>query len=503
MTSLVVLAQTGAIDTYYGLLLALGLVFGFLMAWSIGANDVANAMGTSVGSGALTLKRALIVAGVLEFLGAVLVGQHVTGAIRKGILPPEAFASAPDLYVFGMLSALLASATWLLIATYYGLPVSTTHTIVGAIIGFGILILPDWGFSEDPSQRVAWSKVGQIIASWIVSPLLAGTLSFIIFSIIQRRVLYRRDLVRAGQMTAPFFVFGVFFTLTLVTLWKGLEPLKLDFGLWEACGLASVLSLGAAVTSIPLVGRIRPQINGKDPEVEGPNPIIAEELERLESRTRRLSLVATGEVLEGIGRLRRDIATLRDQVHVPEPRGGSWGTPELRSVERIFIYLQILSACAVAFAHGANDVANAVGPLSGIIHTLTHGSVTSGGTDVDRLTGLGILTIGGIGIVLGLGMWGRRVIETIGKRITELTPTRGFSAEFGAAITILLASRFALPVSTTHTLVGAVFGVGLARGVGALDLRVMRDIVASWIITLPAGAILAMIFYKILSGLLS
>jgi len=500
-----VLAQASVLDTHYYWLLALSLAFGFIMAWSIGANDVANAMGTSVGSGALTLKKALIVAGVLEFLGAVLVGQHVTGVIGGGIVPPQAFEDMPEKYVFGMLAALLASGTWLITATYFGLPVSTTHSIVGAIIGFGIVILPNFGFSDDPQQRVEWSKVGQIVASWVVSPALAGALSFIIFTIIQRRVLFQRDLVHASRSTAPYFVFAVVFTLTLVTLWKGLKPLKLDFDLWEACALASILSLIGAVAAIPVFARIAAAANGKDQEPEGSaaNPIVAEELERLETRTRRLMVIATGEIREGLRRIRNDFATLRGQIVLPERRGPDWGTSELRSVEQMFTYLQVMSACAVAFAHGANDVANAIGPVQGILRVL-HDSVQAVGAMEEpnhRLTTFGILIIGAIGIVMGLAMWGRRVIETIGRRITELTPTRGFAAEFGAAVTILLASRFALPVSTTHTLVGAVFGVGLARGVGALDLRVVRDIAASWIITLPAGAILAMLYYSILAAI--
>ncbi|HLU47978.1 MAG TPA: inorganic phosphate transporter, partial [Planctomycetota bacterium] len=354
-------------------------------------------------------------------------------------------------------------------------------------------------------QRVEWSKVGQIVASWVVSPALAGALSFIIFTIIQRRVLFQRDLVHASRSTAPYFVFAVVFTLTLVTLWKGLKPLKLDFDLWEACALASILSLIGAVAAIPVFARIAAAANGKDQEPEGSaaNPIVAEELERLETRTRRLMVIATGEIREGLRRIRNDFATLRGQIVLPERRGPDWGTSELRSVEQMFTYLQVMSACAVAFAHGANDVANAIGPVQGILRVL-HDSVQAVGAMEEpnhRLTTFGILIIGAIGIVMGLAMWGRRVIETIGRRITELTPTRGFAAEFGAAVTILLASRFALPVSTTHTLVGAVFGVGLARGVGALDLRVVRDIAASWIITLPAGAILAMLYYSILAAI--
>ncbi|MCZ6795673.1 MAG: inorganic phosphate transporter [Planctomycetota bacterium] len=494
------LAQTSAIEQYKWILMALGLAFGFYMAWTIGANDVANAMGTSVGSGALTLKRAIIVAGILEFAGAVLVGQHVTGAIREDILPFEAFAATPDDYVFGMLASLLAAATWLLVATYFGLPVSTTHTIVGAVVGFGIVVLPDWGFSTDPKQSIAWAKMGKIVASWLVSPALSGSIAFFVFIIIQRRILYQRDLVTAARKMAPYFVFAVFFVITLVTLWKGLKPLKMDFSFWQAIGLASILSVGASFASIPLIRRIRVERESED-DPSAQNPMVSEELERLESRVRKLAVVATGDVQDGVETLKKQIAKLKERVSdSASPRGSRWGTPELRTVERIFVYLQILSACAVAFAHGANDVANAVGPLSGVIHVLQKG-VVSATTQLDPLLGLGILAVGGVGIVLGLATWGRRVIETVGRKITELTPTRGFSAEFGAAVTILLASRFALPVSTTHTLVGAVLGVGLARGVSALNLRVIVDILISWVVTLPAGALLSIVFYYTLKAI--
>ena len=492
--ALMVLAQSESIlSQYYTTLLVLAIIFGLYMAWSIGANDVANAMGTSVGSGALTLRRAIILAAILEFAGAFFVGQHVTGAVRGEIVPPEAFSGMATEYVFGMLAALLAAAVWLMVATYYGWPVSTTHTIVGAILGFGLVALDDW-------TQIQWAKVGQIVSSWLVSPLLAGTIAFLVFTVIQHRVLYRRDLVRASQRTAPFFVFAVFFTITLVTLWKGLKPLGLDFGLWEALGLASLISLAAAVFSIPLLGRVSLPEEEVSQDSGAQNPMVDDELERLEKRTAKLSSVATGGVQEAIERIQDQLAAVRSSIADHTPRSPGWATPELRSVEKVFVYLQILSACSVAFAHGANDVANAVGPVSGIIHVLQHDSVAALKTEVDPSLGLGILAVGGIGIVVGLATWGRRVIETVGRRITELTPTRGFSAEFGAAVTILLASRFKLPISTTHTLVGAVFGVGLARGVSALNLRVVLDIVISWIVTVPAGAILAIFFYNVLKA---
>jgi len=484
MFELLSLAGDYAISHYSIVMMILGLAFGLYMAWCIGANDVANAMGTSVGSGALTLKKAIIVAGILEFAGAFLVGQHVTGAIRKDILPYEAFAGSPDNYVFGMLAALLAAAVWLQLATYFGLPVSTTHTIVGAIVGFG-LVAVDWGL-------IRWDKVGSIVSSWVVSPLLSGTIAFVIFFIIQREIFYKEDLLAACRRVAPFFVFAVFFTIILVTLWKGLKPLKLDLDWKPALAWALGLSLIATFATIPLIRKVR-LAEGEattDPELQ--SPMVCEELERMGEKLKRMSRVASGSVRVTLEDLKGQVEDLKRQVR---PK-----TPEVRTVEKVFVYLQIMSACAVAFAHGANDVANAVGPLSGVVSALSQHGISKT-TSLSPGWGMGILAIGGFGIVLGLAMWGRRVIETIGKKITELTPTRGFSAEFGTAITILLASRFALPVSTTHTLVGAVLGVGFARGVGALNLRVVRDIIASWLITLPAGIVLSIIFFFILRAI--
>ena len=474
---------------------------GFYMAWSIGANDVANAMGTSVGSGALTLRNAIIVAAIFEFAGAFLVGSHVSETVRKGIFSEEAMTFLNEdggrLYVYGMMGALLAAATWLLAATYFGLPVSTTHSIVGSVVGFGMVI-----FWNEPPGMILWSEVGKIVLSWVVSPLLAGGFAFLVFISIQRLVLHKRDMVNSAKKMAPFLVFLVFLVISLVTLYKGLKPLKLDWTLTQALLGATAIGIVAALVSIPLLNRIT--VEEDDPETaHAQNPVISEDLARMKTKFKKLSLLATGDVegkLESLGAKIEELSAEVEEQDQP-PAGktagvGAWGTPQMRATEKIFIYLQILSACTVAFAHGANDVANAVGPLMGVIGVLQReGQIVS-----EQLTGhwgLYILGLGGIGIVIGLATWGWRVIETIGKKITELTPTRGFSAEFGAAITILVASRFGLPISTTHTLVGAVLGVGFARGIGALNLRVVRDIIISWVVTLPAGAILTIIFYYI------
>ena len=477
---------------------------GFYMAWSIGANDVANAMGTSVGSGALTLRNAIIVAAIFEFAGAFLVGSHVSETVRKGILPLEELEAMPggaNLYIYGMMGALLAAATWLLTATYFGLPVSTTHSIVGSVLGFGMVIF------YDRLEVIHWDKVGTIVASWVVSPVLAGGFSCLVFLAIQKLILHKRDMVGSAKKLAPFLVFLVFLTIALVTLYKGLKPLglhKIGFG-WALLG-ATGIGIIAMLISIPLLNRIT--VEEDDPETtHAQNPVIGEDLARMKTKFKKLSMLATGEVggkLESLGAKIEELsAEVEEQDRPPTGKtegAGVWGTPQMRATERIFVYLQILSACTVAFAHGANDVANAVGPLMGVVTVLQKGVVQA----KSELSGewvMIILGLGGIGIVIGLATWGWRVIETIGKKITELTPTRGFSAEFGAAITILVASRAGLPISTTHTLVGAVLGVGLARGIGALNLRVVRDIIVSWVVTLPAGAALTIMFYFIFKAI--
>jgi PiT family inorganic phosphate transporter len=395
------------------------------MAWAIGANDVANAMGTSVGSGALTIKWAIVVAGVLEFSGAFLAGGHVTDTVRKGMLDMTLVTG--DVLLWGMLAALASAATLLLGATRLGLPVSTTHAIVGSIVGFGSVAVG--------VEAVQWGKVGQIVASWLTSPLLSGVMAFFLFQFTRRVILDKERPIRSLKKIGPFFFFYVFFIVGLVTLFKGLKNLKLDLDLPEAL-------LGA--TLLGLVG------------------------------------LAIGSFF-----LRR----VKEGDEDPDHRFGQ--------VERVFVVLQILTACAVAFAHGSNDVANSIGPLAAVVSVIEDGGVAQKAPVQPWM-----LAVGGLGIVLGLATWGYRVMETVGKKITELTPSRGFAAELAAATTIVLASRMGIPVSTTHTLVGAVLGVGLARGIGAIDLRVVGNIVASWVATLPISAALAIFFYYFFKGLL-
>lgn len=401
--------------------------FGIFMAWGIGANDVANAMGTSVGSKALTVKQAIIIAIIFEFLGAYFAGGEVTSTIRKGIIDPAYLTENPEYLVYGMLAALLAAAIWLLIATSMGWPVSTTHSIVGAIVGFAVVAL---GF-----DAVKWSKVGTIAASWVVSPVLAGIISFLLFRSVQRLILDTADPFQNAKRYVPLYMYLMGFMVAMVTMTKGLKHLGIGFTFFQSVYFS--LAIGLAV------------------------------------------------VLVGVLFLRRISPTATDTVSYQA------GQSRYADVERIFAILMIFTACSMAFAHGSNDVANAVGPIAAVVSV-----VNSSGEILakSRMPGW-ILLLGGIGIVSGLALYGYRVIATIGKKITHLTPSSGFAAELGAAMTVVLASGTGLPVSTTHTLVGAILGVGLARGIGALNLNVVGNIFVSWIVTLPAGALLAALFF--------
>jgi len=468
-------------------LIGLTILFGFYMAWNIGANDVANAMGTSVGSGALTLRRAVLVAAVLEFAGAFLVGAAVTDTLRSKLFDTE-LLDAMTLGC-GMLAALLAAGIWLQFASYFGWPVSTTHSIVGAVIGVGCITV---GVSE-----IAWGEVAKIASSWVISPLLAGAISYIVFRIILVKVFYKKNPVAAAKRITPILVFVVLVVMLSVTGVKGLK------GMWPRFNIATPAPelIWLTAVGIGVIGFfIAKKMLGKSPAQEQVTPnhmltsYVARGLEKAGMHLRRVADTAEGAVQDRAATLLSEIDELalqaRQQAMQAPPQS------EFREVERIFSYLQILTACFVAFAHGANDVANAIGPMAGALDAFRDGVVHA-----KAAVPAWLLAMGGVGIVIGLATWGWRVIETVGKRITELTPTRGFCAEFGAAITILVASVLGLPVSTTHTLVGAVLGVGLARGIGALNLSTMRDIVASWIITIPAGAGLAIVIFFILRAI--
>ena len=401
------------------LLLVLTCVFAFYMAWAIGANDVANAMGAAVGSGALGLGAALMIAGVAEFLGAVLVGEHVTSTIHQGIVNPALFKGKPGEFMMGMSAALLGSAFWLHAATVLGLPVSTTHSIVGSVVGFGLV-------ARGVDGLYLGSLAG-IVASWFVSPVAGGLLSFGIYYFIRDKILAVRDRDEATRRYAPFILFVVVVVLLQSFVFKGMKNLKLPVNFWTVLLLG--LLLGGAVALI----------------------------------TRRW-LGAGSPIRRG------DLTN------------------------RFFGFLMVATAGYVAFAHGANDVGNAVGPLAAVLDIYRSGAVPTAKVTVPWW----VLGLGGVGIVAGLGVYGREVIATIGGKITEINPQNGFAAQFGAAATVLLASQLGLPISTTHTIVGAVIGVGMARGVEALDLRVIRNIISSWVLTLPFAAGATMLVFRVL-----
>ncbi len=407
--------------------LGLAAAFGLFMAWGIGANDVANAMATSVGSKALTIKQAILVAAIFEFAGAFLAGGQVTTTIRKGIIDASYVENNPELLIYGMLASLLAAAVWLLIASRKGWPVSTTHSIVGAIVGFAVV-----GIGV---ESVHWDKVGEIVASWVITPMLAGFLAFFIFMSVQKLILGTDDPLKNARKYVPFYIFAVGFILALVTLLKGLKHVGIDLDATESLMIA----------------------------------------------------LASGVITMGIG-----IAAIKRIKIVPDEDAEFRFT----NVEKIFGILMIFTACGMAFAHGSNDVANAIGPVAAIVSIVKTGAVAQ-----ESALATWILLLGAVGIVLGLATYGWRVIRTVGRNITELTPSRGFSAELAAATTVVIASGTGIPISTTHTLVGAVLGVGIARGIGAINLRVVRNIMLSWVITLPAGGILAIVFFFLLKGI--
>jgi PiT family inorganic phosphate transporter len=385
-------------------------------------------MATSVGSKALTIKQAILVAAVFEFLGAVLAGGEVTSTIRTGIVDAELLSGSPELLVYGMLAALLAAGTWLLIASHKGWPVSTTHSIVGAIVGFAAV-----GIGVD---AVHWEKVGTIVLSWVVSPVTAGFIAFLIYLSVQWLILRREDPLDRAKRYVPIYIFLAAFTITLVTILKGLKHVGLKISLGDAYLLAIAVAVAIALVGGVAIRRIKPDRK----------------------------------------------ADKKDHFH---------------TVERVFGVLMVVTACSMAFAHGSNDVANAIGPLAAVISVASTGAVAAKAS-----LPLWVLMLGGGGIVIGLATFGIRVISTVGKKITQLTPSRGFAAELAAATTIVIASGTGIPISTTHTLVGAVLGVGVARGIEAIDLRVVARIFVSWVVTIPAGALLAIVFFFVFKTVL-
>ncbi len=417
------------IAQYGPIFLALAVIFGFFMAWGVGANDVANAMGTSVGARAITIKQAILIAMVFEFAGAYLAGGEVTETVRSGIINLEnsGLDENPQLLVYGMLSSLLAAGVWLLVASQRGWPVSTTHSIIGAIIGFAAV-----GISID---SVIWSQVGSIAASWVISPVFSGVIALGLFLSVQKLVLDTGDPLAMARRYVPWYIFLVGFVISIMTMVKGLGRTSLEFSVFQTLLIALVI----------------------------------------------------GFITMGLGilLLRRVTSSAREEGH------------ELDKLEQVFGVLMVFTACSMAFAHGSNDVANAIGPLAAVVGVVETGGVFARESSVPNW----ILLLGAVGIITGLATLGYRVIMTIGRNITHLTPSRGFAAELAAATTVVIASGTGIPVSTTHTLVGAVLGVGLAKGIGALNLGVVGRIILSWVVTLPVGATLSIVFFFLFQAL--
>lgn len=407
------------------LLFILAGSFGLFMAWGIGANDVANAMATSVGSKAITLRTAVIIAAIFEFSGAYLAGGEVTSTIRKDLFDASLLSNTPELLVYGMLASLLAAGLWLLIATRYGLPVSTTHSIVGAIVGFTVVGIG--------IEAVQWGEIGSIALSWVMTPIIAGILSYSLFRSVQWLVLDSEDPYTNAKRYVPIYIFMTGLIMSLVIMFKGLKHVGLNMSTTECLMIAIGLGIVIAIIGTVLIRRLQPK-----PDAD---------------------------------------------IH-----------SHYQNVELVFGVLMIFTACAMAFAHGSNDVANAIGPVAAIVGILNSGGVIDDTIPLPPW----VLLLGAIGIVTGLITYGHKVIATVGRGITDLTPSRGFCCELAASTTVVLASATGIPISTTHTLVGAVLGVGFARGISALNLRMIGSIFMSWIITLPAGAILAIIFFYIL-----
>ena len=401
--------------------LIFGYIVGFYMAWNIGANDVANSMAPVVGAKAVTIRQAIFIAVILNVIGAVFIGSHVTNTIRKGIVSTDILTD-PHLVLIGALSAMLAASLWVNFATWKSLPVSTTHSIVGAMIGFGIVA---GGFSV-----INWMKLAAVVMSWVISPLFSLVISYFLFKIILRLILSKKNAFIWSLKLSPFFIGSTVFIVVLSFLFKTPLGKNLSIKALDALMLAFIIAFIFGFAGMKI---------------------------------------------------------LKHFVKESNPHGA----------EEIFRFIQIGTACYVSLAQGANDVANAIGPLAVIYFLVKTGSV---GATVP--VPVFLLIFGGIGIACGISMAGHRVMETMGNKITALSNTRGFAINFATATTVLLASKMGLPVSTTHAAVGGVMGIGLARGVEAVNLSIVYKIMLYWILTVPATAVTSMVIFKILQFIL-
>lgn len=454
------------------LLVALALISGLYMAWSIGANDVANAVGTAVGAGSLSLRRAVVLAGVFEFLGAWLFGQEVTHTIQKGIISESAFASDQWTLAIGMVACLFATGIWLQLASYWGWPVSTTHSIVGAVVGFACASV---GY-----KAIQFSALLFIASSWILSPFVGGLFGFIVFYVFRQNIFYAHHPLRRFRSIAPCLALFVLAALSFMLFAKRWD----SFTFMAKASVATFVGSLAFTLTLVLYRHIGARLNKIEhlPKQERPqvDAGFSQAIEHLEEIKKH----AHSEQIALIERRIAELRSLGNQV------AKSTHHEEVREVEKIFSYFQVISASFMAFSHGANDVSNAVGPLAAALRAI----------DLSKQIPMSaLLVLGATGIVAGLAIWGWKVIETVGKKITALTPSRGFSAEFSCACTVLFCAQLGLPVSTTHTLVGAILGVGLAKGLSSLNLRTLRDIAVSWAVTIPAGALFSWALFHVIA----
>lgn len=413
------------ITVEYGLLfIVLASVVGLWMTWGVGANDLANIMSTTMGSKALTVRQALIIAIIFEIMGAFLGGSEVSETVRGGIINLDVVAAEPHLLIYSMLSVLLAGAIWITTASFLGMPVSITQAIIGALVGVGAIAIG--------IHAVEWYNVIYIFISWVASPSLAGLVAFFLFISIRQVILGVEEPVKAAKHVIPVYFFLVGIVLAIMTVLKALEHFHVHLNKLSQIFIV----LGTAILIVGL----------------------------------------------GIEAMRHVHRYAKLNRHT-----------QFQYIENLFSVLMAFTACAMVFAHGSNDVAIAVGPVISVISTVITGSPLHDG----YLLSFSLL-LGCLGVLLGLFMYGRKVIATVGNGITMLTPSRAFAATFAAASTVVASTTMGLPVSATQTLVGAVFGVGLARGIDALNLTVMRNIFFSWVLTIPVTAGLATGFFYLL-----
>ena len=484
-----------------------GIFFAFYNAWGGGANDCANSFATAVGSKTLTLKQAILIASVFEFTGAVLMGSHVTDAVRKNIVSEDLFTSNPGALMFGMLCADLASALWLTFATYFKYPVSTTHSIIGAIIGFSL--------AYGGGDAISWNKVGLIVASWFASPIIAGLFSLIIFTLVKKLVFQSNDPFNRTAKLFPLLTFITFFINSLFIIYKGSPQLDLDEMPFEVCfgisvGIASGTGLISWYFYLPYAKKklelmYKEETTGENTMENTGNNIEMRTLSYSDALTQKtinpeletesntdtididICIENEQEDTESIDYHKKRIRELENKKKtdkINELHSNAYEIDE--KSDKLCSWLQIFTSCFSSFAHGSNDVANAIAPLATIFSIYQYNEILET-ADVP----IWILALGGVGIVVGLATWGYKIIDRIGKELTKVSPSRGFIIELSAAMTVIIASRTELPVSTTHCQVGSVVGCGLSEGKNNVQWKLLKGILWSWFITLPVTGLLS------------